>query len=348
MQVLSESDILLIDTSLECGEPFALIMLPGEQQPFIWTAGKNPGKDMHIHIAPWLAEEGSVIHNLAPGPQTSVMTMCQTSTPASHYLAAVKDISERCRTRNGKSVYSRVICGTTDEAIGWGQRADEFFSRFPDTFRFIYFTPATLGWMGATPEILLNFDKRSGRFSTMSLAGTRPSSAAGSWDDKNVEENNFVTEYIVAQLQDIAEEIKVSPANGLRYGSVVHLLHTRSGKADKESIPALIKAINPTPALCGIPKADAIKDISELELHDRNCYGGYIAVDTPDRFIAFVNLRCVQFSGSRFCAYAGGGITGASIPEDELAETNAKLSRLLPVLTSGHNQESLSINNPII
>lgn len=336
MQILSQEEINLIDTSLSGNHPFALILPPGETTPLLWTSTKAPD-NINLYISPWLSDCAAAVHNLDDSA-INQMALADSSTPDGHYLMAVKKIADRCRHRNGKTVYSRVICGMSEKNASWGERADRLFAQFPDTFRFIYHTPHTLGWLGATPEVLLDFDKTNGRFSTMSLAGTRQYGTDSQWDKKNVSENGFVTNYIVESLRPFASDISVSQTRTLRYGTVEHLLHIISGRASISDIEAIIAAINPTPALCGFPKEDAVNDISELEHHDRNCYGGFIAIDTPQRYTAFVNLRCVQFSGNRFCAYGGGGITAESDPVSEHAETSAKMEKLLSILRTAERR----------
>ena len=53
-----------------------------------------------------------------------------------------------------------------------------------------------------------------------------------------------------------------------------------------------------------------------------------MAIDDGRRYRAFVNLRCMQILGNRFCIYAGGGIVADSDALAELQETEAKSSRL--------------------
>ena len=48
----------------------------------------------------------------------------------------------------------------------------------------------------------------------------------------------------------------------------------------------------------------------------------------------FVNLRSVRFDRDNYCVYAGGGITAASSPENEWAETEAKVARLMSIIQS--------------
>lgn len=206
--------------------------------------------------------------------------------------------------------------------------ACDFFASYPQTFRHIYFTPSTGCWIGATPEVLLDFDKTTGRFATMAFAGTRRRGTATSWDKKNIGENRFVIDYIAEQLHAEGIDVETSPLTSVAFGDIEHLCCHITGQTSPEKLAVMIDAINPTPALCGYPKEDAVSDIRSVEQHQRNCYGGFVAIDDGRRYRAFVNLRCMQIIGDRFCIYAGGGIVADSDAFAELQETEAKSSRL--------------------
>ena len=65
-------------------------------------------------------------------------------------------------------------------------------------------------------------------------------------------------------------------------------------------------------------------EISMLENHSRECYGGYVGFVTPDGLKCYVNLRSLKLNSTGYCIFAGGGITAESIPEDEWRETENK------------------------
>ena len=93
---------------------------------------------------------------------------------------------------------------------------------------------------------------------------------------------------------------------------------------------SVLEAINPTPALCGTPTDEALRDIAACELHSRRCYGGYVAVRTPGRLDAFVNLRSalVATDGSgRFNVFAA----EESLPIPTPRPSSGKLPQKPPV-----------------
>jgi menaquinone-specific isochorismate synthase len=89
----------------------------------------------------------------------------------------------------------------------------------------------------------------------------------------------------------------------------------------------LAGALHPTAAVCGTPTLAAARLIAELEEASRGRYSGPVGWMGADGAGEWgIALRCAQFSPDRRAArlWAGGGIVGASVPEDELAETEAK------------------------
>ena len=72
--------------------------------------------------------------------------------------------------------------------------------------------------------------------------------------------------------------------------------------------------------------------ISEVETHDRECYGGYIAVEDDEMFLSHVNLRCFAFEPGRCRFWGGGGIMSDSTPETEWNEASLKIDATLSYL----------------
>lgn len=262
------------------------------------------------------------------------------------YLEAVKTIAANCNKRDGKTVYSRMIAGE-NPGLDIPGVASRLFSQFPETFGFLFYHPSTGCWLGATPETLLSIDLASRRFFTMALAGTRPATLDGQpWDEKNLRENRFVADFFFERLRPTGISFDVSETFTVGYGPVQHLRRDISGTLPAGEIDriteSIIDLINPTPALCGTPTADALDDIARHEPHQRECYGGFVALRTKSRFDAFVNLRNARLSTTppgRFKIYAGGGITAASDPASEWNETEAKASTLRSLLSSSPDRQ---------
>ena len=97
----------------------------------------------------------------------------------------------------------------------------------------------------------------------------------------------------------------------------------------------LVRALHPTPAVGGHPRAEALDLIAAVEGFDRERYAGAVGwVDAAGNGEWAVALRCAQFShdGRTARLTAGGGIVADSDPEAELAETQAKFQAMLSAI----------------
>lgn len=252
------------------------------------------------------------------------------STLRDDYLSAVGAVIAGLKTRGGKSVISRTTCGSA-VGIDWAAVAMRYFERYPSTMRYLYFTPQTGYWLGASPELLYRGDGR-GHVDTMALAGTRRS-CAGAWDIKNVHEHRIVVDYIAAVLAECGLNVTVSDMETLDYGIIQHLLTRISASGHYDGHAAILDRLSPTPALAGYPLDAARRDIRSAERHSRRCYSGYVAVGGDDtRLEAYVNLRCVNFDRHRWCIYTGGGITAESTADDEWRESEVKAAVLAKLI----------------
>lgn len=203
-------------------------------------------------------------------------------------------------------------------------------------------------WFVATPEVLVRTLPQSSRLHTMALAGTMPYCAENmelaAWSHKNREEQALVTSYLTAILGDDYEAHGPYP---VKAGSVVHL-RTDLTFTPKQGLSALLAALHPTPAVCGLPKAAALDFIVEHESYQRSYYAGFLGeMQCPKSGTnLFVNLRTIELLAQQgvwgpwtFRSYVGGGLLAASNEDSEYAEICAKnrsvLSNLKPELWRG-------------
>lgn len=187
-------------------------------------------------------------------------------------------------------------------------------------------------WMGATPETLLTSDEHA--LYTMALAGTRRPDGP-EFTEKEFDEQLAVTESIHDVLLRMGStKIDARGPDTITAGPVQHLI-TRI----EASLPlsgnssTWAKELHPTPAVCGMPKTEALEIISQLENYHRELYAGYIGWLSDESSRYYVNLRCMQVGQKRVALYAGGGITAQSDPESEWDETVVKLTTLKNVIT---------------
>ena len=116
-----------------------------------------------------------------------------------------------------------------------------------------------------------------------------------------------------------------------RAGFVKHLRSDFYFDMDAADIGKLVNKLHPTPAVCGIPKADTYKFICENEAYDRMYYSGFagpLNINKEEGTHLYVTLRCMQIDGCRCRLYAGGGLLADSEVYDEWLETEAKMDTM--------------------
>ncbi|WP_338378008.1 isochorismate synthase [uncultured Flavobacterium sp.] len=193
---------------------------------------------------------------------------------------------------------------------------------YPTAFRYLFFHPKVGLWMGATPEQLLKIE--ANHFETVALAGTQLFSEQVEWTEKEIQEQLFVTDYIVENCKDLALDIEVSPPFTVQAGKLAHIKTKISGSISKENEAKLISKLHPTPAVCGLPKEKAKEFIIENENYDRKFYAGFLGEwNVNETTNLFVNLRCMEIDAVN-TIYVGCGITKNSIAENEFIETQNK------------------------
>ncbi len=212
---------------------------------------------------------------------------------------------------------------------------------YPHAFVSAAYLPDYGLWLGATPELLGKWDGR--HFSTMALAGTRPLPASGraedtAWSPKEIEEQAFVTRYIIDQFKRIRlREYHEDGPRAVAAGPVVHLRTDFVVDAMATDRPDLMETmvdlLHPTSAVCGAPLLTARDFIRQYEAHDRALYAGYWGpVGIEGVSDLYVNLRCMRWGPKTLDLFVGAGITSSSQADQEWQETETKAQTLLRVL----------------
>lgn len=203
---------------------------------------------------------------------------------------------------------------------------------YPYAFVFLFHTPQSGTWIGASPELLLKAENT--RLESMSLAGTRPTGTQDSWSVKDRKEQQIVTDFIVGVFKDNGLNPSVQEPITMSAGPVEHLMTKITGQNSSSFSPLnLIKNLSPTPALSGYPQKEAINLILKNENFDRGYYGGFCGwSDEEGNFGFYVNLRSLRYEPDRFCIYAGGGIVEESDENKEWVETENKAKTVLSQL----------------
>lgn len=211
---------------------------------------------------------------------------------------------------------------------------------YKTAFKYCFYHPKIGFWMGATPEQFLKIDEK--KIKTVSLAGTQLSAGLEliKWQDKEIVEQQIVTDYIVNNLKSFSENVTNTKPYNQQAGNLVHLkTDIQAEIEDRNSIPNIIDSLHPTPAVCGFPKEQAKQFIHENEGYDREFYAGFLGEWNKDfstfkehQSDLFVNLRCMKIENKEVNLYIGCGITKDSNPEKEFIETQNKSLTIKNVL----------------
>ncbi len=207
-------------------------------------------------------------------------------------------------------------------------------------------------WIGASPETLVSQDSK-GIFRTMALAGTQSAYDADGnliktsealWRQKEIEEQSFVTRYIINCLKRIrVREFEEEGPKTVIAGNLMHLRTDIIIDTVAINFPQLatvmLDLLHPTSAVCGMPKIPATEFILANEGYDREFYSGFLGpvnMQSSEGEVEshiFVNLRTMKLQENTATLYAGCGITADSNPEKEWNETEMKTQTLFKVLS---------------
>jgi isochorismate synthase len=244
------------------------------------------------------------------------------------YLSFGNEFLHEIKKNNlGKAVFSRV----KEVSIHYNAKEklfDALCANYPQAFVYELKSQEFGHWVGATPETLL--EGEHGDFETAALASTKKVEDATDWGEKEIEEQALVTRFIEDRLNKLNLKFIVEGRNELVAGPVKHL-HTKFSSIEGEDAHLLIGELHPTPAVSGLPRAEAIELIERVESHDRSLYTGFIGLLKNDAHV-YVNLRCLQIIGEKAYLYLGGGYTKDSEVEKEWEETENKAKTLIKVL----------------
>ncbi len=233
-----------------------------------------------------------------------------------------------------KAVFSRVkkIDFLKDDTFTFFKNLCE---KYPKAFVYLASSPLFGTWLGASPEILLEIHGQN--VFTMSLAGTKSIENQEVWDKKELNEQQYVTDFIIETITEQGiTEIDTQGPYSFEAGPVKHLRTDISFDLGNRTPLELATALHPTPAVSGLPQQLAVELIEAIENHDLNynrfLYAGFLGYVSPDHTKLFVNLRCCQLQENEAFLYVGGGFTKDSNIELEWQETERKSKTLLTVI----------------
>ena len=203
-----------------------------------------------------------------------------------------KGVSEIEKGTFEKVVLSRKI--EVSQSVDFIKSYQNLLKKYPTAFRYLWFHPKVGMWMGATPEQLAKI--KDNTFETVALAGTQVFSENVIWQEKEIVEQQLVTDYIKSRTENLVEVLQISESYTQKAGNLVHLKSDISGKL-KQNVSQLdvINALHPTSAVCGMPLEKARNFIIENEKYNRKYYSGFLGeFQIQEQTNLFVNLRCCE------------------------------------------------------
>ena len=276
-----------------------------------------------------------------PAPRAQTFTVAPL-TPIDRYLAAVT--TARDAVRSGaltKAVIAREVTVSSPEPIDVHAVLLRLKATFGSSHRY-----SVDGFIGASPELLVSVAGNAIR--SLPLAGTAPRTGDPDTDrraaaellasEKNQIEHRVVIDMIHDTLLRWCSYLDWQPEPSIiSVANVQHLSTAMEGHLSdpRPNVLELVRALSPTPALGGFPKAEALALIAEAEGFVRGNYGGAVGwVNAAGDGTWAVAIRCAELSADRRSArlVAGGGIVADSEPLSELAETQAKLQAMLSAI----------------
>lgn len=197
---------------------------------------------------------------------------------------------------------------------------------YKSAFNYCFYHPKVGIWIGATPEQFIKIEDTT--LHTVALAGTQLFDNELVWENKEKEEQQMVTEFIVENMNQFSDNVSVSAPKTIQAGNLAHLKTDISAIIDKSDLGKIMQQLHPTPAVCGLPKTSAMQFILANEGYEREFYTGFLGELNVDftsfkttNSDLFVNLRCMKLEDKTATVFVGCGITKDSQPEKEFLET---------------------------
>jgi len=223
--------------------------------------------------------------------------------------------------------------------LDWNFIFEKLEKKFPECYLFLNKSKNSY-FFGVSPEKFISVN--NGKIEIEAVAGSAPRSKQQPEDmhyengllvsTKNLKEHKYVSEFIIKVLKEYSINITSSENPEIKkLDNIQHLITKVSAELKvKNKLFELIEALYPTPAVCGVPKNDAIEYIRQLENYDRGLYSGLIGwLDFKGNCDFSVTIRSALAKGKEITAYAGAGIVEDSDPDEEFIETQLKLKPIL-------------------
>ena len=209
----------------------------------------------------------------------------------------------------------------------------------PHCYRVLYAPKPEAAFICVSPERL--FRCQGQRLSTEAVAGTI-SRGQSEIEDlaqenrlrnsvKDRAEQDFVIAGITNSLEPLCEKIEISAAASvMKLSRIQHLISEfRSILTPDATIGKVHEALHPTAAVCGTPRIDSLRVLTELEQFERGWYAGGIGVVSAEITELSVGIRSLLVRDKILSVFTGAGIVKQSKPSEEWMEIEEKLQSIV-------------------
>lgn len=296
---------------------------------------------MNLHqLMAALVQKSRLVHSSSPLQQLDAVLADQVWLERAGQ--AVRDIRSG---RLDKVVLSRRVSFKNEQDFDPTRVMADLEQHYPSCTLFATNTVDGGIFLGASPETLVRL--RGGEVYCDALAGTawgekRTTCVADQKllaDVKNGREHRLVVQAIAEALRPLCARLEVPEAPQIRrLGQLRHLWSSLRGRVKTGvGMLDLLQRVHPTPAVGGYPRQAALDWLAQQGEQREDWYTGAIGwLDTAGDGEFAVALRCAHLHGNVAHLYAGAGIVAGSEPQQELAETEAKLAAMLHALGARH------------
>jgi menaquinone-specific isochorismate synthase len=214
----------------------------------------------------------------------------------------------------------------------------------PGAHVFLFEPSAGAPLVGAAPETVATVT--GGSFRATAVAG---SIARGTTDQeqrafadallgnqKDRREHQMCVQDTVERLGEVATEIQAQPEPRVLTLSTIQHLETliEARLRPDENVLSVLNTLHPTPAVCGLPRGEALEFLEREEPFSRGWYAGPVGwFDGVGNGVFVPALRSAVGLGGEWRLFAGAGIVSGSDPRQEWEETRIKFQPVLRALS---------------
>lgn len=213
----------------------------------------------------------------------------------------------------------------------------------PNSFCFL-FRRSGKSFLGSSPERLIKRQHQT--VETEAMAGTVKRGRDTEEDfrlaqqlqqnDKLCREHQWVGDFIADRLAPFSEQAEtLGPVRIFKQSNVQHRYQPINALIKNNVTDyQLLKALHPSPAVCGYPQTNAMAFIHQKECFKRGWYSGAIGAISANGLELAVAIRSALIDQGSVTCYAGVGLVRGSDVESEWLELEAKIQPMLHALSA--------------